>query len=140
MNRFFSNAFYILRVAAVFLVSSSISYADVKSFSMHRATTGGKVVEAFYGFNANPDCTLHAVPSIQILKAPVHGTTINKREKVYPDYNPGTPKYKCNKVKISGIVVYYKPEVGFKGTDYLEGRIIFDGGSVANVKITIKVS
>jgi len=104
-------------------------------------TSGRKTKLGFYWQPQNADCSLQAGNALNVSSQaePQHGKLWAQPTQDYPAYPPDSPSYKCNKIKISGLDVYYIPDSGFVGGDHAGYTINWTTGYKYAVNLTINV-
>jgi hypothetical protein len=96
------------------------------SFSMPAGTTQ----RLSLAFSLMPDCSLMGVPVVRAVEEPAHGKLLITETEEFPNFPPGNPRSKCNTSRVKGMLVSYKPDPGYIGTDkftyemFINGRVI----------------
>ena len=120
-------------------VTTSGGSGDIRYLSWSKTTIPGKTIWISFHYEVNPDCTLLAIPTVQVLAGPQHGTTSIRSENIFPDFESSNIRHKCNSTKVGGINVYYTPSAGFRGSDQVTLRSTYKSGNVDEIKIRINV-
>lgn len=88
----------------------------------------------------NPDCTPtgHA-PTVRVLRPPQHGSLDVAPVQDYPAFVRGNARFSCNKVRVPGTLMTYRPQADFVGTDDFTYEIFTGGGEMMHYDITATV-
>jgi hypothetical protein len=66
----------------------------------------------------NPDCTSVGMETVNITRAPSHGTVVIQNNiESYPSFPPTNQRYECNKTKTPSVGIAYTSDRTFVGTD-----------------------
>lgn len=88
----------------------------------------------------NPDCTPSGnTPTVRVLRQPQHGSLDVAPAQDYPSFARGNARFGCNKTRVSGTLLTYRPQADFQGTDDLVYEVFTAGGEMAHYDITATV-
>lgn len=88
--------------------------------------------------NTTPDCKSDGYPRLQIIQAPTHGRIEIRKGKRHPNIPKSNIRYKCNKVLVDGLLVFYTAPKAFSGQDKVVIRKTpVSLGSISETTITI---
>jgi hypothetical protein len=81
--------------------------------------------------NVFPDCRPDGVPTVRTTVEPANGTMIFTKKVDYPKpgFTSSEAFFKCNKVRILGTSIAYKPNAGFIGSDTATVEYIYPSGT-----------
>ena len=90
-------------------------------------------------YAVNPDCSASGDINIRVTKQPEHGTVETAAATNFPNFKRENIRYRCNKHKVWGQQVNYKPAEKYIGSDTLELLVLFPGGFAREVHFDISV-
>jgi hypothetical protein len=107
--------------------------------SITRYTTPGHPVKLSFYSSTNPDCTSIGWPTIRLTRAPEHGRVSVKHTTDFPTFRTDNIRSACNGRRVPGGAIYYVPERGYLGTDYVDTEVIFASGGMRQNSFTVNV-
>lgn len=90
----------------------------VNPFVSRQTVRAGAISRLDFSYSVNPDCSSRGLPKIWIVQPPTHGTVKIESTTGFPSFPPNHPYADCNKIKVPGIGVDYRPVDGFTGADF----------------------
>jgi hypothetical protein len=99
-----------------------------------KAQSGKPVAVGAY-INVKPDCSAGALPTIRLIKEPIHGKVVVKKGNA-----KATNYKKCLALEVPAYVVLYSSEKDFIGTDFLTVEVRFPAGRTEIQNITVTVA
>ena len=87
----------------------------------------------------NPDCSLVGYPSAKLVSAPSNGTVTVFKGAAFPVYESVNLRSACNRRRVPGTLVEYRPRRGFTGSDSFTVNVIYPAGYERNDTFNITV-
>lgn len=89
--------------------------------------------------SVNPDCTSIGYSFVKVVKAPQHGQFTTERGKDFASFPAENIRSACNKKKIPAVILYYKPNAGYTGLDFITIETVNPGGWFSRYEYIVKV-
>ena len=124
--------FVALLLMAGFSTAASANYFN-KSVRVNGALTGLAYMAL------NPDCSLLGYPSAKLATGPSNGAVTVFKGAAFPVYESVNPRSACNRRRVPGTVVVYRPRRDFTGSDSFTVNVIFPAGYERNDTFNITV-
>jgi hypothetical protein len=115
--------------------SCGVAHADAS----HLTANSGQELRLAFASEVKPDCTLGGIPVIHVVKDAAHGRIRIQPEQGFPSFEEGNPRHFCNEWRIKGLSVYYTPDDGYVGDDFVSLHYDFGGGDEATSDYAITV-
>ncbi len=93
-----------------------------------RTVVSGRQTQAGFRWALNPDCSSRGEIESRLLKKPEHGTVEFTAGTGFPNFPENSQWFPCNKQKVPGLLVMYKPEDGYTGKDSFLAEFIGPAG------------
>lgn len=109
---------------------------------LHRGVTLAAGTTARLGFVAetNPDCSQSGtIPTVRVLQQPAHGVLEVQEVRDYPSYTRNNARFACNKVRVAGVRLVYRPQRDFVGRDTFSYEIFVSTGGMIHDIVTASV-
>jgi hypothetical protein len=87
----------------------------------------------------NPDCSLHGNATAKVTSRPRHGKAFVAQREGNVRYPPDSGYPQCNGRRVTGTMVVYVPNRGFRGEDRLKFIMIVPGGERRNYDFRLVV-
>jgi len=130
IKKFLRPYFLVAYIAALFPVSA-LAYEFTVPTGMAR--------QVWYSFTMNQDCSLEGEDVIRVTTAPTHGRVTFKKGLVHPNFPASNPRNVCNTRAVRAPTVWYTPEPGYVGDDWMTVEVISASGSSKTETINIHV-
>jgi hypothetical protein len=129
-----------MKTCAAVLGMIGLFTSTAQAETVARAVVAGGRLELGGYSSLNPDCSAQSYPTLRVTNAPQHGTVTTRKGKTFTYFPPNHPLHDCNVHKVDGVLVDYRPERGFTGTDYFTIDAIYANGSERTIdyQITVK--
>jgi len=101
-------------------------YGVQKDFK--RVVASGKDTDLGFYTALYPDCTVHDIPILRVVKQPEHGSVETLETISFPNYTKKSPSYKCNQQKTKGVLLTYKSAQKFLGKDAFDLLVTMPDG------------
>jgi hypothetical protein len=125
-------------VTGMVIASFSSDAAEVnRTVVVPVGTTNRKI--GYWG-EVNPDCSSQGLPTVRITKSPTHGSLSERNGTDFPSFPSNNQRYRCNLRREPSVQLFYTPQPGFMGTDYVGVDVIHPDGrnDQWNFSITVK--
>jgi hypothetical protein len=101
----------------------------------------GELRVGWYTATIQNDCTQTGELSVRPTLDPANGTLSQKKTTEFPNLRvpPGDKRLTCNERKFPGVLVNYKPNPGFVGTDKFGIDVIWPNGNSIRRNITVQI-
>jgi hypothetical protein len=130
--------FWALSASAQTPFSKEELAAGIRTAELTRYAPAGKKLQLYTLASLDVDCRVKDT-TIDIVKAPEHGTAHVEDIEHFTFFSKDNPRHKCSEKKIRGPMLTYRAEPGYSGTDNIEVLIINDDGFAHRYIFTIKV-
>ncbi len=114
-------------LASVFLIAVSAA-TSANAGWVSKTMVAGSKLELYGYFSVNPDCTSLGDTVIRVATPPAHGVIGVHKGRSFPNFNSSNIRYVCNTHRVPSIIVEYRPQPGFVGTDSVMIEAIFPNG------------
>jgi hypothetical protein len=94
----------------------------------------------FWGHCNGTTCAFEGYPEVKIVEPRTHGTVSFQQGRELPHFPPSSPCSRCNQVPAAVVRVFYSPQPGFVGTDYISTDTTFPDHRFCHDRFTITVS
>jgi len=111
----------------------------VRTVQYTRAVPIGQERNVGFFSNIHEDCTSLGPILVRVTREPTNGTTVVKSEQDYPNFSQFNPRSACNRQKVPGTAIYYRPNPGYSGSDSFGIDVITAGGATFQGNYTILV-
>ena len=92
------------------------------------------------GYTAvHEDCTSMGYPSVRVTSGPSNGRVMVSKGAIYPYYPQPNPRAACNRRRVQGTVLQYKPNPGYIGSDSFTVQVIYPSGTERNDSYYVEV-
>jgi hypothetical protein len=110
--------------------------ASAQSGTVQRKIVGAadKDIRVGVYVNVNPDCTAGALPTIRLVKPPMHGKVTVKQAKV-----KATNYKQCLALEVPGFVGFYRSRADFRGEDMFTFEVAYPTGRTVVQQFTVTV-
>src|ERR1700691_1998786 len=127
-------------IAAVNDAGAAAEADGDQSMSTHQTPLSGASQPIWHLYSLRPDCSSDEMPSVEVLKAPSHGSIEVQNVESFSAYPSTNLRYECNKRKSPMASAVYTPENGFLGIDRFLLRGTFASGysTVKEYVVTIE--
>jgi TonB family protein len=133
----------IILVACVFAILNngcvSTPQNNAASMPIQKTTFSGTVQAVYQFYSLNADCTPNGSPTVEVLKAPSHGSIQVENVEGFTGYPSTNQRYECNKQKSPIVAVAYISEKAFVGTDIFTLKGIFPSGNTTTKEFVVSV-
>ena len=122
------------------LVSLTLMASPALADYLNRVVPAGGVMRGNFYLAINPDCSLVAYPTVRLVSSPANGVVSLKQGKAFPFFPAVNPRSACNRTRVPAILLEYRPNQGFVGSDSFEVNAIFPIGAerADTFNITVK--
>ena len=130
------------RVVAVGLVTlafGALGATAARAWDISKTMPAGGRLELGGHMSVNPDCTTLSEPTIRVTTPPTHGATIIHKGRSFPSFPDSNPRNVCNTRRVPSVIIDYKPEAGFVGSDYVAIEVFYEGGTSKTFSYAITV-
>ena len=103
--------------------------AAQQAHEFSRAVASGQKLRLDFLYSLNPDCTSMGFATVRIIEQPKHGRITAANGAGFSTFPHNNLRYECNKRRSDGVIVTYKPDPGFTGTDAVNIDAIFASGT-----------
>ena len=90
-------------------------------------------------FTLNPDCSSIGFATVRVVDPPKNGTIAFENGTGFSTFPQNNMRVDCNKRRSEGVLVFYRPNPGYAGTDVFMVDIIYASGRSAQRRYTIEV-
>ena len=133
----------VILVACVFAILSSGCVSTPKnnaaSMPIQKTTFSGAVQPVYQFYYLNADCTPIGLPTIEVVKAPSHGSIQVENVEGFTGYPSTNQRYECNKQKSPVVAAAYISEKDFVGTDIFTLKGIYPSGNTTTKEFVVSV-
>jgi hypothetical protein len=114
--------------------------APAQADDITRVVAENGVLKNQFYLSLNPDCTLMDYPVVKITTSPANGELFLSKGAAYPNFAASNPRSACNTKRSPAMIVEYRPNQGFTGSDSFTLDVIFPSGGerTDNYNITVK--
>jgi hypothetical protein len=100
----------------------------------------GMTARVGFATEINPDCSQRGpLPTVRVLRQPAHGALDVQTVSDYPTFARNNVRSACNKVRVSGVRITYRPQAGFVGQDSFAYEVFTSVGVMVHEEITASV-
>ena len=108
-----------------------------KSYTM----ASGGVLKVEFDYSINAECLATVEQgAIRVITEPAHGKLSVAKTDDFPEIKRGDPRWQCNKKRVPGILVVYRPDAGFTGEDFFKYDHYTADGRLHHMKAVITVN
>jgi TonB family protein len=133
----------IILVACLFAILNngcvSTPRNNAASMPIEKTTFSGTVQPVYYFYSLNADCTPNGLPTVEVVKAPSHGSIQVENVEGFTGYPSTNQRYQCNTQKRPTVVAAYISEKAFVGTDTFTLKGIFPSGNTTTKEFVVSV-
>ena len=112
---------------------------NAASMPIQKTTFSGTVQPVYQFYSLNADCTPNGLPTIEVVKAPSHGSIQVENVEGFTGYPSTNQRYECNKRKSPIVAATYISEKAFVGTDMFTLKGIFPWGDTMTKEFVVSV-
>ena len=87
----------------------------------------------------NEDCSSRGETVLRVTAPPSHGKVEFKHGKDYPYFEKDNVRVVCNKKLVESTLIWYRPDVGYAGSDSLSISVLFPSGGTRDMTYSISV-
>lgn len=112
---------------------------NAASMPIQKTTFSGTVQSVYHFYSLNADCTPNGLPTIEVVKAPSHGSIQVENVEGFTEYPSTNQRYECNKQRSPIVAAAYISEKAFVGTDIFTLKGIFPSGDTSTKEFLVSV-
>jgi hypothetical protein len=129
-----------MKILGAILLASGLYASSAHASTWLKTMATGTTLEVGRYISVNADCSSTGYATVRVTTAPQHGALTTHKGKGFPYFAAGDSHYDCNMRKADAVLVEYRPEPGFIGTDYVSIDAIFANGGerMDDYQITVK--
>lgn len=107
----------------------STSPAALETLEFKRTAAVDQPLQVDFLYSLNPDCSSIGVVSVRTIEEPKHGKLTIGEGSGFSSFPQDNPRQACNRRRSEGMLMYYRPEPGYLGSDSVTVDIIYGDGA-----------
>jgi hypothetical protein len=109
------------------------------SKAVQKATFSGTVLNVWYFYAVQMDCTSAGLPTVWVTSAASHGSVQIQNVEHFTEYPATNQRFECNKKKSPSVAIVYTSGKSFVGVDRFTVKCAFPAGEVQTKEFLIIV-
>jgi Domain of Unknown Function with PDB structure (DUF3857)/Transglutaminase-like superfamily len=106
-----------------------ISQTALEALEIKRTAVVDQPLRVDFLYSINPDCSSVGVTAVRTLEEPKHGKLTVGKGAGFTSFPKDNPREACNRRRSEGMLMYYRPEAGYLGPDFLTVDVIYGNGA-----------
>ena len=132
---------YIATAIVAMLISGCVTPPQgvPASTAIQKTTFSGRILNVWYFYTVQMDCTPGELPTVRVTSAPSHGSVQLQNVEHFTEFPATNQRFECNKKKSPSVVVVYTSNKTFVGVDKFTVKCVFPSGDVQTKEFLITV-